>query len=56
MHPHTRNNHSTKTCIVIKKNLENCMQKATGNEKCSFYKKVLKMCKERKKKIFLSGP
>jgi hypothetical protein len=45
-----------KNCFVIKKNLDMCLKKQVGNQKCDFYKKVLQICMKRKTKIFMSGP
>ena len=55
MDPYTRKNYSAKRCILTKKNLDSCM-KQVDKKNCDFYKKVLKMCMTRKKKVFMSGP
>ena len=49
---------NSKKCLLMKKNLEKCIQIRKGEEenKCRFYKKVLYMCMKRKTNIFMSGP
>ena len=51
---------NSKKCFLVKKNLETCMatqkDKDKDKDQCVFYKKILRMCMERKTKVVMSGP
>ena len=56
MKPHHPPRAKNRYCASLQKNLDICMNKQIGPQKCGYMKKVLDMCLKRKKKIVRMGP